>query len=76
MSRLDARLDRLEKGDLGSSLSRCLDFVDQLGRDIPDLQPESEAARLALAQTVHERGGPKHFVENVLAEIDGFTATI
>ena len=68
------RLEALEARDGTSILGECLAFVDQLGRDFPDVAPTTQEARERMAEDVQRRGGPVTYMHNLLAEIDGETA--
>ncbi|WP_029461244.1 hypothetical protein [Solidesulfovibrio alcoholivorans] len=71
---LKRRLEVLETRDGTSTLGECLAFVDQLGRDFPDIAPTSQEARQRMAEGVQRLGGPLAYMRNFLAEIDGETA--
>jgi hypothetical protein len=68
------RLEALEARDGTSTLGECLAFVDQLGRDFPDIAPTTQEARERMAEGVQRRGGPVAYMRGILDEIDGETA--
>lgn len=57
-------------------LDASLAFVDQLGRDFPNIAPTTQEARERMAESIQRCGGPVAYMRGIMAEIDGQTATI
>jgi hypothetical protein len=71
---IKTRIEALEKHCATASLEECLAFVDQLGRDFPDIAPTTQEARERMAEGVQRRDGPVAYMRGILDEIDGETA--
>lgn len=76
MKSLERRLARLERHGSAVSFAECIEFVDQLGADLPDCVPTTPEGREAMAREVEQAGGPTAYIGQIMAEIDGQTARL
>lgn len=74
MNAISRRVSKLERQGNAVSFAECIEFVDQLGADLPDCVPTTPEGREAIARDVERKGGPAAYMREILDEIDGKTA--